>query len=89
MRTLAGFINSMVLIYTLLIFAAVIFSWVRVPYSPWASRLRGTVETLTGPYLRLFRRFVPPIGGLDLSPMLALLALQVIGGFAAGSVANL
>jgi YggT family protein len=89
MHTLGNFITSLVWIYTLLILAAVIFSWVRLPYSPGLSRLRHAVDALTAPYLRLFRRFVPPLAGLDISPMLGLLALQLVGGAAAGAVTRM
>jgi uncharacterized protein YggT (Ycf19 family) len=41
------------------------------------------------PYLRLFRRWVPPLGRLDLSPIVAVLALQIFGGAAAAAVVGL
>jgi YggT family protein len=89
MNTLANFISSMVWIYTLLILAAVIFSWIRLPHSPNLSRIRAAIDGLTAPYLRLFRRVIPPLGGLDFSPMLALIALQFVGGAAAGAVTRM
>jgi YggT family protein len=88
MQSLANFISSLVLIYTVLILVAVIFTWVRVPYSRWLAGLRDFVDSVTSPYLGFFRRFVPPLGGLDLSPMLALIVLQVVGGAVAGAVAG-
>ncbi len=88
MQSLANFINSFVLLYTLLILAAVILTWVRLPHSRGLSAVRGFVDSVTSPYLRFFRRFVPPLGGLDLSPMLALIVLQVVGGAVAGAVAG-
>jgi YggT family protein len=88
MQSLANFISSFVLLYTLLILAAVIFTWVRLPYSRGVSALRNFVDSVTSPYLGLFRRFVPPLGGLDLSPMLALIVLQIVGGAVAGAVAG-
>ncbi len=82
---LAHFIQSLVFVYTLVIIAAVVFSWLHLPYSRWLAPIRSVVESLTSPYLRLFRRFVPPIGGLDFSPLVALIALQLAGGAAARS----
>ncbi|MGN6380722.1 MAG: YggT family protein [Gaiellales bacterium] len=89
MHTLGNFINSLVWMYTLMILAAVILSWVRLPYSDLLARTRDVIDGMTSPYLRVFRRFVPPLGGLDVSPMLALIALQIIGGFAAGAVGHM
>ena len=40
--------------------------------------IRGALLTLTEPYVGLFRRFVPPLGGVDFSPVLAILVLEVI-----------
>jgi YggT family protein len=47
------------------------------------------VDGLTRPYLRVFRRFVPPLGGLDIAPMLGLIALQFVGGAAATAVGRI
>ncbi|MCF8149357.1 MAG: YggT family protein [Burkholderiaceae bacterium] len=49
-----------------------VFSWVN-PYAP----LAGVFNTLTQPLLRPFRRFIPPLGGVDLSPLALLLVLQI------------
>jgi YggT family protein len=88
-HALANLITSAVSIYTLLILAAVILSWMRVPHSPALAGIRSGIQSLTLPYLRLFRRLVPPLGRLDLSPMVAVIALQVFGGATAATVAQL
>lgn len=49
-----------------------VFSWVN-PYAPMAE----IFNTLTRPLLRPFRRVIPPIGGVDLSPLALLLLLQI------------
>ncbi len=49
-----------------------VFSWVN-PYAP----LAGVFDTLTRPLLKPFRRFIPPVGGVDLSPLALLLVLQI------------
>ncbi|MBL8489948.1 MAG: YggT family protein [Rhodocyclaceae bacterium] len=54
------------------IFVSALFSWVN-PHAP----LAGPVDALSRPLLRPFRRLLPPIGGVDLTPLLALLALQI------------
>ena len=58
---LASIIGSAVSIYALLILAAVIFSWIR-PAGRTFAAIRDAVASLTEPYLRVFRRLVPPLG---------------------------
>ena len=70
-----SFVNVFVGVYTLLIFAYILLTWVRLPYSPTLERVQRFLYETCDPYLRLFRRIVPPIGGLDLSPIVAVFAL--------------
>lgn len=88
-HTLGNLIESAVNIYTLLILAAVLFSWFGAPRSRAMAGIRDGIQSLTMPYLRLFRRFVPPLGRLDLSPAVAVIALNVVGGATAATVAGL
>ncbi len=74
-----GFIDVFVGVYTLLIFAYVLLSWVRVPYSPTLERVKRFLYETCDPYLRLFRRIVRPIGGIDLSPIIAIFTLVLAG----------
>jgi len=77
-------ISSFVSVYTILILAAVVLSWVRP--AGGLGRVWEAVDSLTGPYLRIFRRFIPPLGRLDFSPVVALLTLQFAGGAAAAAI---
>jgi YggT family protein len=54
------------------VFIQVILSWVS-PYNP----LEGVLNALTRPFYRIFRRFIPPIGNIDLSPLFVLLLAQI------------
>ena len=72
------FLNVFVLVYVLLILAYIITSWIRLPYSPWLNRIQRFLYDVCDPYLRLFRRFLPPIGPLDLSPMVAVFSLFIL-----------
>jgi YggT family protein len=76
--SIESFVHIFVLVYVLLIFAYVITSWVRLPYSPWLSRTQRFLYDVCEPYLRLFRRILPPLGPLDLSPMVAVIALFIL-----------
>jgi YggT family protein len=87
--TLINFVSALYWVYTILIFTYILMSWVRLPYNVWIGRLRGFLHDTVEPYLRLFRRMIPPLGGMDLSPIIALIVLQlvyrvilgVLGGF--------
>ena len=69
------FIDVFIYVYVLLIFAYVLTSWVRLPYSVWVRRISDFLRDVCEPYLRIFRRILPPLGPLDLSPVVAILAL--------------
>ena len=71
------FVFAFASVYTLLIFAYVITSWIRLPYSLWLNRIQRFLYDVCDPYLRLFRRILPPMGPLDLSPMVAIFALWI------------
>jgi YggT family protein len=70
-----SFVDVFVGVYILLIFAYVLLSWFRLPYSPTLDRVQRFLHETCDPYLRLFRRIIPPIGALDLSPIVAVFAL--------------
>ncbi len=72
------FVDVFVGVYILLLFAYILTSWIRLPYQPWLSRVQRFLYDVCDPYLRIFRRFVPPLGPLDLSPMVAVITLIVI-----------
>ena len=76
--SIARFVDVFVAVYILLIFAYILTSWIRLPYSPWLNRVQRFLYDVCEPYLRLFRRFIPPIGPLDLSPMVGVIALVVV-----------
>ena len=72
------FVFVFVNVYVLLIFAYIIASWVPGGGSPTLERVRQFLYDVCEPYLRIFRRVIPPIGPLDLSPIAAILALYVL-----------
>jgi uncharacterized protein YggT (Ycf19 family) len=49
-----------------------------MPYSPWLNRIQRFLYDVSEPYLRLFRRVLPSLGPLDLSPWVATIALWVL-----------
>ena len=77
--SIQNFVQVFILVYFLLIFAYILTSWIRLPYSPWLNRIQRFLYDVCEPYLRLFRRVIPPIGPLDISPIVAIFALFLIG----------
>ena len=75
------FVNVFVLLYVLVILVYIVTSWLRLPYSLALNRVQRFLYDVCEPYLRIFRRLLPSTGPLDLSPVLALLALGVINRF--------
>jgi YggT family protein len=75
-----SFVWAFAAVYTFVIFAYILSSWVRMPYSPWLNRIQRFLYDVTEPYLRLFRRILPSMGPLDLSPMVATIVLWILAG---------
>jgi len=76
--TIESFVDAFIYVYILLILVYIILSWIRLPYSVWLNRVQRFLYDVCDPYLRIFRRFLPPLGPLDLSPMVGVIALIVI-----------
>lgn len=72
LSTLLWFIN----IYTGLLIIRVLLSW--FPNIDWFNPPFSILSQLTDPYLNLFRNIIPPLGGIDISPILAFLLLQFV-----------
>ncbi|HET8652083.1 MAG TPA: YggT family protein [Gaiellaceae bacterium] len=75
-----SFVQVFTLVYFLLIFAYILMSWVRLPYSVWLNRIQRFLYDVVEPYLRIFRRFIPPLGPLDISPIVAIFVLWIVSG---------
>ena len=78
MLMLKSLIVSLANAYTTIIFVYVLMSWI-----PNSSGIVGEVYRILGkicdPYLNLFKRLIPPIGGMvDITPIIALLVLQFV-----------
>ncbi len=79
--TAQDFVNTLIAVYLALIIAYIITSWLPLPYNIWLNRAQRFLYDVVDPYLRVFRRFVPQLSlgglGLDLSPIFAIVALQI------------
>ncbi|QDZ41063.1 YggT family protein [Euhalothece natronophila Z-M001] len=80
MTTGANFITNVLVntiqIYLLLLFVRILLSWFQT--AGWAQQAMSYLSPITDPYLNIFRSFIPPLGGIDLSPILAIFSLQII-----------
>jgi len=69
--------GQLINLYSLVVLVAVVMSWVQLPPSNPIAQL---VYAVTEPLLRPIRRALPPMSGLDFSPMVLLLGLQLLKG---------
>ncbi len=85
---IADYVSALFTVFLILIFIRVLLSWVpRMPYNLYLRAVVGFVEETTNPYLNIFRRVIPPIGGrLDLSPILAIIVLFIVQGLVVGAI---
>jgi YggT family protein len=88
---IADYLRALQTVYLIIIFIRILLSWIpRMPYNPVLNAVVTFVHDVTDPYLRLFRRIIPPVGGggfgLDLSPVVAVIVLYVVGGLVIGIV---
>jgi YggT family protein len=87
----AGYVQTLVFVYTLLIIAYILTSMFfqvggRLPYSRTSNAIMGFLRDVCEPFLRIFRRVLPPLGPLDLSPMVAIVVLNVAGAIVANLI---
>jgi YggT family protein len=89
--TIADYVYALFLVYSVIIviyvLSSLVFSLgVRVPYSRWSDAVLGFLRDVCEPYLRIFRRFIPMIGPLDISPIVALIVLSLVGSVVEGLI---
>ncbi|MBA2346920.1 MAG: YggT family protein [Solirubrobacterales bacterium] len=82
---IGNFLAALIQVYTILIIAYILSQLFfgfggRVPYNRAFSAVLGFLEQVVAPYLNIFRRFIPPLGPIDISPIVGILLLQIVGG---------
>ena len=88
---IADYLRALLTVYLIIIFVRILLSWIpRMPYNRVLHAIVTFIHDVSDPYLRIFRRIIPPIGGggfgLDLSPIVAIIVLQIVGGIVVGVV---
>jgi uncharacterized protein YggT (Ycf19 family) len=88
---IADFLSTLIYVYTLLIIAYIVTNLlfaagVRPPYSRATDSILGFLRDVCEPFLRIFRRVIPSLGGWDFSPILAIITLQVVNSVIVGGI---
>jgi YggT family protein len=88
---IADFLLALIRVYTIIIIAWIVASFVfslgaRVPYSRPLNALLDFLRDVSEPYLRIFRRLPLRVGPLDLSPIVAIFVLQIVGSIVVGLI---
>ena len=88
---IASYVDALFLVYMILIFVRILLSWIpRIPYNPTLSAVINFIHEVTNPYLNLFRKILPPVGGggfaLDLSPIIAIFVLIIVRAIVVGAI---
>jgi YggT family protein len=81
--TIANYVDALFLVYILLIFVYILLNMMfslglRPPYSRWTETVMNFLRDVCEPYLKIFRRFIPPIGMFDFTPMIAIIVLIIV-----------
>ena len=88
----SNYIGDLFSVYIIVIFLYILLNMMfqfglRPSYSRWLDVLLDFLRDCAEPFLRLFRRFLPMLGGLDLSPMVAIIVLIVLRGIITNAIA--
>ena len=88
---ITDFVGALILVYTILLLLYIVVNFlfafgVRPGYYRWLDTVLGFLRDVSEPYLRIFRRFIPPLGPIDLSPLVALLVLRIVGSLIVGLI---
>ena len=83
---IADYVSTLITVYVVLIFIRILMSYFRsIPYYRALDVFLRFVTEVTDPWLNLFRRFIPPLrvgpAAVDLTPIIAVFALYIIGFF--------
>ena len=81
----ADYLSTLITVYIVVIFIRILMSWfTRIPYNRYLDAFLKFVSEVTDPFLNIFRKIIPTVrigpGALDLSPIVAVLVLSIVGG---------
>ena len=79
--TIARLVRTLFEFYNYLILGYVLLSWFPIRPGSLMDDIGAVLQSLVGPYLNFFRRFIPPLGMIDWSPVVAILVLSLLENF--------
>lgn len=90
---IANYVDALFTVYIVLLFAYLLVNLmlsfgVRPSYSRWIDAVLGFLRDISEPYLRIFRRLLPAMGGFDFTPMIAIIVLYVLRTIVVNAVAG-
>lgn len=90
---IANYVSALFEVYIVLIFVYILlnllFSFgMRLPYARWSDVVLHFLRDVCEPYLKIFRRFIPPIGMFDLTPMIAIILLYFVRTIVVNAIAG-
>lgn len=88
---IGGYVQALFDVYIALILIYILINLLlsfglRPPYSRWFDAFMNFLRDVCEPYLRIFRKFIPAIGALDLSPMVAIIVLVIVDDLVVGAI---
>ncbi|MGZ4313394.1 MAG: YggT family protein [Solirubrobacteraceae bacterium] len=90
---IANYVSALFTVYIILIFVYILLNLVfslgaRPSYSRWLDAVLNFLRDVCEPYLRIFRRFIPPIGMIDITPMIAIILLYLVRTIVVNAIAG-
>lgn len=79
--TIARLVRTLFEFYNYLILGYVLLSWFPIRPGSLMDDIGAVLQSLVSPYLNFFRRFIPPLGMIDWSPVVAILVLSLLENF--------
>ena len=88
---IADFLSALLTVYVLCIIGWIVVSFlfslgVRIPYARWSNAILDFLRDVSEPYLAIFRPLPLRLGPIDFTPIVAIFALQIVGGIVTGIV---
>jgi uncharacterized protein YggT (Ycf19 family) len=90
---IANYVSALFTVYIILLFLYILLNLIfslgaRPPYARWSDAMLNFLRDISEPYLRIFRRVIPPIGMFDFTPMIAIIVLYIVQRLVVNAIAG-
>lgn len=75
---IVSFVSGLFSFYEILVVIWCILSWIPRRPGGLLDDVAGAIDAIVHPYIGLFQRVIPPVGGIDFSPVVAIFVLGII-----------